>query len=272
MTFEQKVDKASEKNNSLLCLGLDPDLEKLPKHLLKQKNPLFEFNKKIIDVTYNLVCVYKPNIAFYEALGIEGLEQLKLTIEYIQKNYPQTPILLDAKRGDIGNTAEKYAQSVFDYWKVDAVTVNPYQGFDSIEAYLKYKDKGIIVLCRTSNPGAADFQDLKVNGEPLYISVAKKIIQWNKKCKNCLLFMGATWPQQIKKVRKLAPYMLFLVAGVGAQKGELENAITSGLRKDKKGLMINVSRSILYAGDGEDFMIQARNEAQAYKDAINSFR
>lgn len=251
MTFLQKLEKAVKKNNSLLCVGLD--------------NGDFKFNKKIIDQTRDLVCAYKPNIAFYASHGNKGLNELGKTINYIHDRYTGIPVILDAKRGDIGNTANEYAKEVFEIFNVDAVTVNPYLGFDAIEPFLEYKDKGIIILCRTSNPGASDFQDLLINKQPLYIQVAKKVLEWNKKYRNCLLVVGATWPEQLKQVRKLAPKMTFLVPGIGAQGGDLEKSLKAGLRIDKSGLIINSSRGI----------IQASNPRQAtltLRDAINKYR
>ncbi|MBI2443379.1 MAG: orotidine-5'-phosphate decarboxylase, partial [Candidatus Levybacteria bacterium] len=174
MIFRDKLETIIAKNNSLLCVGLDPDLTKLPKHLLAAKDPIFEFNKAIVDATHDLVCVYKPNIAFYEAEGIDGLRQLKLTVDYIQNEYSGIPILLDAKRGDIGNTAEKYAKAVFEFWNADAVTVFPHLGLDSLTPFFEYKDKMTIVLIKTSNPDSGMFQDLTVDGEPYYLRVAEK--------------------------------------------------------------------------------------------------
>lgn len=288
MNFKQKLEKIVKKNNSLLCIGLDTDLNKIPKHILKEKNPQFRFNKAIIDATSDLVCSYKPNIAFYEAYGIDGLTQLKKTIEYIKSNYNNIPIILDAKRGDISNTAKMYAKSLFDYWEADAVTVNPYLGFDAIEPFLKYKDKGIIILCITSNPGASDFQDSKVpiefhprgglaktprdTYEPLYIKVAKKILGWNQKYRNCLMVVGATYPRQLKEIRKIAPNMFFLLPGIGTQEGDLKNTFKYGLTKEKSGLIINVSRAIIFAGNDKDFAEKARQETQKYNELINTNR
>lgn len=182
-----------------MCVGLDPNL----------KNSIFEFNKKIIDQTYDLVCAYKPQFAFYASHGLLGINALIQTIKYIHFKHPEIPIILDAKRGDIGSTAEQYAKEVFDIYTADAVTVNPFLGFDSLKPFLERKDKGIIILARTSNPGAQDFQDLKINKTPLYIKIAQKIVGWNKTYKNCLMVVGATWPEQLREVRLIAPEMFF---------------------------------------------------------------
>lgn len=251
MTFRQKLEKAIKKNNSLLCVGLD--------------NGDFIFNKKIIDQTYDLVCAYKPQIAYYESQGPNGLKSLKKTVEYIKNKAPDITIICDAKRGDIGSTSKHYASSFFDYYGFDAVTVNPYLGFDAIEPFLEYKDKGIIILCRTSNPGASDFQDLLINKQPLYIHVAKKVLEWNKKYGNCLMVIGATWPQQLKQIRNLAPNMIFLVPGIGAQGGDLKKTLKAGLTKDKKGLIINSSRGIIFANNPREAALTLRSE-------INKFR
>ncbi|MCR4325062.1 MAG: orotidine-5'-phosphate decarboxylase [Candidatus Curtissbacteria bacterium] len=260
MNFQQKLDRAVQANNSLLCVGLDPDPLKF-----KEKISLFAFNKKIIDTTADLVCCYKPQFAFYSAQGIQGIQDLQKTIQYIKRRHPHLPIILDAKRGDIGSTSEMYAKEVFDFLKVDAVTVNPYLGEDSLTPFLQRRDKGIIVLARTSNPGAGDFQDLKVGNDPLYIKVAKKVTSWDKKYHNLLMVVGATWPAQLKEIRKVAPKMTFLVPGMGTQGGDLKKALQNGLTKDKKGLIINSSSGIIYAND-------PRISAQTLRDEINNYR
>ncbi len=203
MNFQQKLKNAIKKNDSLVCIGLDTDISKIPQHLLNKRDPVFEFNKEIVDKTNNLVCCYKANIAYYSSQGAKGLKSLINVIKYIHKKY-NTPFILDAKRADVGSTSEQYVKEVFDIFNADAVTVNPYFGFDAIEPFLKRKDKGIIVLCRTSNPGASDFQDLIIDGKPLYIKVAKKITEWDKKYKNCLMVVGATWPDEMKKIREIS--------------------------------------------------------------------
>lgn len=270
MAFKDKLNKIISKNNSLLCVGLDTELEKIPKHLLGSVNPIFDFNKAIIDSTHDLVCVYKPNIAFYEALGIEGLKQLKQTIEYLKNNYSDIPILLDMKRGDIGNTASMYAKAAYEYWGVDSATVYPYLGYDSIEPYLKYTDKLTILLIKTSNPDSVMFQDMKVGGEPFYLAMAKKIQKWENN--NFGLFVGATYPEELKQVRELFSDRIFLSAGIGAQGGQAEKAVRAGVDKNGKGIMFNATRSIIYASNGLDFVEKAREEAIKLRDQINKYR
>lgn len=273
MTFLEKLDACASKNNSLLCVGLDPDMAKLPAHLKSGNSPCLEFNKAIIDATADLVCAYKPNSAFYEARGTDGIEELKQTCAYIKEKYPEIPIILDFKRGDIGNTNNHYAAFAFDYLGVDAVTIQPYQGREAVQSYLDYKDKGVIVLCRTSNSGAAEFQDLEVNGRKLFLQVADNVArEWNAN-KNCLLVVGATYPQEMAEIRQLVgDDMVFLVPGLGAQGGDAEATIKAGVNKAGKGLIINSSRDILYQSTGEDFAETARRRATEVKNDINKFR
>jgi len=272
MNFRQKLDAIISKTNSLLCIGLDPDVTKIPRHILQKPDSIFEFNKAVIEATHDLVACYKPNSAFYEAEGMEGLEQLKRTIDYINATYSDIPVILDAKRADIGNTSSMYAKYIFEFLGADATTVAPYMGSDSLIPFFEYKDKGIFVLVRTSNQGATDFQDIDVQGEPLYVRVAQKVTEWNKQYSNCMMVVGATWPEEIKKVRKLAPKMFFLVPGIGVQGGDLKNTLKNGLRSDKSGLLINSGRSIIYAGDDLDFADRSRTEAQKLRDQINAKR
>ncbi|MDP3940695.1 MAG: orotidine-5'-phosphate decarboxylase [bacterium] len=270
MTFRDKLETIIAKNNSLLCVGLDPDLEKLPKHLLETKDPIFEFNKAIIDATHDLVCVYKPNIAFYEAEGIEGLQSLKKTIEYLQQTYPEIPLLLDAKRGDIGNTAAKYAKAAFEYWNADATTVYPHLGLDSLIPFFEYKDKMTIVLVKTSNKDSGMFQDLPVDGEPYYLRMAEKIKTWSYD--NIGIFVGATYPKEMKGIRQLFPDHIFLSAGLGAQQAEIAAIVKAGINARGSGIMFNASRSILYASSGSDFADKARTKTLETRDAINQYR
>jgi len=260
VNFAEKLILAQKRNNSLLCAGLDPDPQKL-----KKGQSQFDFNKKIIDQTAEFVSCFKPQIAFYAAAGEEGLKSLRGTINYIHKNYPDIPVLLDAKRSDVPNTSQMYAKEVFDEIRADALTVTPYCGFDSLEPFFKRKEKGVFVICRTSNPGASDFQDLKVGKNPLYVEVAKKIISWSKKYPNVYLEIGATWPGEIGILRKLAPNMLFLIAGVGAQGGDLKATLKNGLAKNGDGLIISSSRGIIYAENPQ-------KTAKDLKDEINSYR
>jgi len=270
MTFAQKLNSIVKNNNSLLCIGLDPELSKLPSHLQKVKDPIFEFNKAIIDATHDLVCTYKPNIAFYEAEGLEGLKQLEQTIKYIQSSYPEVPIILDAKRGDIGNTDRMYAKAAFEKWKADAVTVYPYLGKDSLIPFFEYQEKLVIILIRTSNPDAKMFQDIIVDGKPLYLKIAKEIATW--RYNNIGIFVGATYPEELKLIRNIFPTSIFLSAGLGAQQAEIERAVKSGIDENGAGIMFNASRSILYASSGEDFAQKARDEAKKLRDLINKFR
>lgn len=263
MKFKQKLEKVIKKNNSLLCVGLDPELSKIPSAFLKKKNPIFEFNKTIINATYDLVCVYKPNIAFYEAYGIEGLQQLKQTIEYLKSNYSEIPIVLDAKRADIGNTAKMYAKSVFEYWQADAVTVYPHLGKDTVLPFLEYKDKLTILLLKTSNPDSGMFQNAPVNGKPYYLFLAEAIKKWNYD--NIGIFVGATYPKEMKDLRTLFPDKIFLSAGLGAQSAEIGRAVKAGINSEKSGIMFNASRSILYAKN-------PREEADKLRNKINKYR
>jgi orotidine-5'-phosphate decarboxylase len=272
MNFQEKLDKAVSKNNSLLCIGLDPVIEKIPEHLHKKENPIFEFNKAIIDATADLVCAFKPNSAFYEAWGEDGIRELRMTCDYLRISYPTIPIVLDAKRGDIGNTNEGYRKFAFEYLQVDAITLIPYLGLEAFEPFFKEKNRGIIIGCRSSNSGAKEFQDLTVNGQPLYLRVAQDVVEkWNKNG-NCMLFVGATYPEELGKVREVAGDMTFLVPGVGAQEGALEKTVKRGLNTAKAGMMINSSRSIIYAGSGKDFTDTSRTEAETLRDSINKFR
>lgn len=270
MTFRQKLEQIIKKNNSLLCVGLDPDLKKIPKRFLKIQNPIFEFNKSIINATHDLVCAYKPNIAFYEAYGIDGLKQLKQTIEYLQTSYPEIPIVLDAKRADIGNTARMYAKSVFEYWNADAVTVFPHLGLDSLMPFLNYQNKLTILLLKTSNADSSTFQNLLVSGKPYYLAIAEKIKTWNYT--NIGIFVGATYSQELKELRSLFPNSIFLSAGLGAQSAEIEKAVKAGIDKTKSGIMFNASRSILYAGNEKDFAKKAKKGAEKTRDLINKYR
>lgn len=270
MTFIEKLKQAWQKNNSLVCVGLDPDISKFPEVLPRGVDSIFAFNKAIIDATHDLVCAYKPQIAYFAAYGAE--EQLKLTIDYLRDTYPDIPIILDAKRGDIGSTAKKYAQEAFVRYGADAVTVNPYLGFDSVEPFISYRNKGVVLLCRTSNQGAEDLQDLEVAGKPLYEKVAALIAdKWNHN-HNCLLVVGATWPEQMARLRRIVGDMPFLVPGVGAQGGDVEKLVKAGRTTDGTGLLVSSSRAIIYAGSGATFAEEARRATAQLRDIINRFR
>jgi orotidine-5'-phosphate decarboxylase len=270
MSFMQKLEAAWKTGNSLVCVGLDPDLSRFPESLARTPDAIFAFNKAIIDATHDLVCAYKPQIAYFAAVSAE--EQLEKTIDYIKTNYPRVPVILDAKRGDIGSTAEMYAAEAFSRYNADAVTVNPYMGYDSAEPFLKHKDRGVIFLCRTSNSGGADFQDLDAGGAPLYERVAALITgKWNAN-NNCLLVLGATWPSQMAKIRSIVGDMPFLVPGVGAQGGDVEQLVKAGQTDAGTGLIISSSRAILYASGGSDFAEAARKATLQLRDSINCFR
>ena len=270
MKFNDKLKSIWQTNNSLVCVGIDPDLSRFPEHLKNTSDSIFQFSKAIIDATHDLVCAYKPQIAYFSAESAEG--QLQQVIDYIKTNYPHIPIILDAKRSDIGSTAQKYAIEAFERYGADAVTINPYMGYDSVEPFLAYKDKGTILLCRTSNPGAKDIQDLKAGDEPVYQQVARLASQhWNTN-NNCLLVVGATWPSQMAEIRRITDDMPFLVPGVGAQGGDVESIIQAGQTDDGTGLIVNSSRAVLYASNGSDFADAARAEALAMRDEINLYR
>ena len=260
MNFADKLLAASRRNKSLLCVGLDPDPELMP------RMGLLEFNKAIIDTTADLVCAYKPNLAFYEALGIAGLEVLQKTIEHIPDN---VPIIGDAKRGDIGNTAKAYAKALFVTFGFDAATVSPYLGFDSLEPFIQYNDKGVFILCRTSNPGVVDFQNLvDAQGIPLYEAVARKAREWNVHG-NIGLVVGATYTEELKAIRQLCPEMPILIPGIGAQGGDLAATVRYGIDAQGGNAVIAVSRQVLYASQGKDFAQAARHNAQELRDNIN---
>ncbi len=271
MNFKEKLNKIVHKNNSLLCVGLDIDPEKMPKYLFSEsKKPYLDFNKKIIDATTDLVCSYKINMAFYENLGVKGYEILKNTIEYIPK---QIPIILDGKRNDIGNTANKYAESIFEKLNCDSTTVNPYLGIDGVKPFLVYKDKLSFILCRTSNPSAVDFQDLKTADTSIFEIVAGKIKEWNKINNNCGAVVGATYPEELRKIRKiLGEDIILLIPGIGEQGGDVEKTVKFGTNKEGINAIINSSRGVIYAGSGKDFYEKSRKKALALRDNINKYR
>ena len=270
MTFTQMLAAAAKKNDSLLCVGLDPDPAKFPAHLKGRDNAIFEFCTAIVDATADLVCSFKPQIAYFAARGAE--DQLEALITHIHDKHPGIPVILDAKRGDIGSTAEQYAVEAFDRYKADAVTVNPYMGRDSVEPYLAYPDKGVILLCRTSNAGGSDLQFLDVGGEKLYERVARLAAgEWNTTGQIGLV-VGATFPAEIARVREIVGDMPLLVPGIGAQGGDIEATVTAGRCAAASSLMINSSRAILYAGHDENFAAAARRVAEETREAINRYR
>jgi orotidine-5'-phosphate decarboxylase len=270
MTFIDSLKGAWSTRNSLLCVGLDPDPAKFPAHLKGRDDAIFEFCSAIVDATADLVCCFKPQIAYFAARRAE--DQLEALIAHIHEKHPGVPVILDAKRGDIGSTAEQYAIEAFERFKADAITANPYMGRDSAEPYLAYKDKGVILLCRTSNPGGSDLQFLDVGGEKLYERVARLVAEeWNT-TGQCALVVGATFPAEIARVREITGEMPLLVPGIGAQGGDIEATVKAGRTAAGTGLMINSSRAILYAGKDENFAAAARQAALDTREAINRHR
>jgi orotidine-5'-phosphate decarboxylase len=256
------------RKKSYLCIGLDTDLDKIPKHLLASADPLFEFNKQIVDATHDLCVAYKPNIAFYEALGPKGWESLQKTLDYI----PQDIFTIaDAKRGDIGNTSTMYAKAFFQQMSFDAITVAPYMGEDSVKPFLQFDNKWVILLGHTSNPGSSDFQlvESRVSGRKLYEEVIFRAQQWGTS-DQLMFVVGATHPEKIESIRQIAPEYFFLVPGFGAQGGDLEMVSKYGMNK-QCGLLVNSARSIIYASPGKDFATAARREATAVREQMTGF-
>ena len=269
MTFREKLEAAQARNQSLLCVGLDPDPALMP------VEDVAAFNMAIIEATSDLVCAYKPNMAFYEALSLPGLRALEVTLAHIPSHIP---VILDAKRGDIGNTAAAYARALFERFGCDAVTVNAYGGHDSVEPFLAYADKGVLLWCRSSNPGAGDLQDLPTSFEgetvPLYQIVARNAMRWNTRG-NIGLVVGATYPSELAAVRAIAPDLPILLPGVGAQEGDLRAAIDAGLDAQGTGLIVSASRAVLYAyreseADGRNHAEAARQAAEGLRAGINT--
>ncbi|NKJ21485.1 MULTISPECIES: orotidine-5'-phosphate decarboxylase [unclassified Dyella] len=270
MHFMQSLQAAWHRHRSLVCVGLDPEPAKFPAHLRGDADAVFKFCAAIVDATADLACSFKPQIAHFAALRAE--DALERLIAHIHARHPGVPVILDAKRGDIGSTAQHYVTEAFERYGADAVTINPYMGRDSAQPFLDRADKGVILLCHTSNPGASDLQDLDVGGRPLYQRVAEMVArEWNTHG-NCALVTGATWPEQLAEVRALVGDVPLLVPGIGAQGGDVEAVVKHGRSADGTGLMISSSRAILYAGQGEDFADAARKAAQELRDGINRYR
>jgi orotidine-5'-phosphate decarboxylase len=265
MTTAQLTEQIRAKQ-SFLCIGLDTDLAKIPKHLLSEKDPIFSFNKAIIDATQHLSVAYKPNTAFYEAQGILGWKSLKKTIDYINKKYPEQFTIADAKRGDIGNTSTQYARAFFEELKFDAVTVAPYMGKDSVEPFLAFQDRHTILLALTSNEGAFDFQTRRVEGQELYKQVLETS-QTYRNAQNLMYVVGATKASYLRDIRKIIPHNFLLVPGIGAQGGSLREVCANGMTPEV-GLLVNSSRGIIYASNGLDFEIAAANAAAALQDQM----
>lgn len=253
-----------------LCVGLDTDYQKVPSCCKNGSvsDALFAFNKAIVEATVEYSCAFKPNSAFYEGYGIEGMDALNRTTRFIKEKFPEIPVILDAKRADIGNTNQGYVRAAFEIFQADAITVHPYLGQEALKPFLDNPDCGVIVLCHTSNPGAGEFQELKVNGTELYKEVAARVSRFWNVNRNCALVVGATFPEQLAEVRRIVGDMPILIPGIGAQGGDLEKTVQSGLNNQKGGVIINASRSIIYASDGTDFAQAAAAEASRTDAAI----
>ncbi len=268
MDFTEKFLTACRQQNSLVCVGLDTELSKIPAFLKTSADPIFEFNKAIIDATAPFVAAYKPNLAFYEALGTKGLIALEKTVRYIPDGILK---IADAKRGDIGNTSRLYAKAFFEYFKFDALTISPYLGSDSVAPFIEDASKGVFILCLTSNSGSKDFQYFSNGEQKLYMEVAQKINSWNAK-KNCGLVIGATHPNELKELREIVPDLPVLIPGIGAQGGDLELSVRYGTNKNGELALFNSSRGIIYKSSGEDFASAAGKEAEILQLAINRVR
>ena len=266
--YEQRVDAI----RSLLCIGLDPVTTLIPERFLAAEFPLFEFNKWIIDQTAPYTAAYKPNSAFYEAYGAKGIIQLELTVEYLRSSYPEIITICDAKRGDNSNTNKSYVGSIFDRMNFDCVTLHPYLGQEALAPFLDRRDKVCIILCRTSNPGAAEFQDIRSNGQPLWQTVADQVANKWDVDGNCMLVVGATYPDEMRRIRAIAPNTTFLVPGVGAQGGDITAVVAAGLNADGRGLMISSSREIIYSSEPAAIAAALRNAINAAKEAIHAAR
>lgn len=265
MPIIHKYNKRSDIANSLVCVGLDSDFGKIPDEFKKSEFPQFEFNKSIINLTHEHAAAYKANIAFYEARGDQGLKELKMTMDLLRGSCSDIFTICDSKRGDIGNTNRGYIELILDWLGFDAMTVSPYLGGESLKPFLERSDKGIIVLCKTSNSGSGEFQDLKIEDRPLWQFVAEKVAnEWNKN-ENCLLVVGATYPEEMKKIREVTSDMTFLVPGVGVQGGDVEQLVKAGKNSQNKGLIINSSRGIIFSDDPRVETIKLKEEINKYR-------
>ena len=265
MSILDKYNKRVDTINSLLSVGLDSDINYLTEQFRDNETPQFSFNKWIIEKTHEYVSAYKPNIAFYEARGAKGIDELQMTMDYLRNEHPDIFTICDAKRADIGNTSEAYATAIFDKLGFDAITLHPYLGKDALKPFLKREDKGCIVLCRTSNEGAVEFQDLEVNGKRLWQVIAETVYQsWNDH-NNCMLVVGATYPNEMKTIRETVGDMTLLVPGIGVQGGNVQQTVNAGLNTDSKGLIINSARGIIFSEN-------PARAAQELRDGINEYR
>jgi orotidine-5'-phosphate decarboxylase len=256
----RKIDERTEAAQSLLCVGLDPEIDRIPARFRDEEWPLFAFNRWIIEQTHPFAVAYKPNMAFYEAHGSQGWRELELTIEYLHAEHPEIVTICDAKRADIGNTNRGYVTAIFDRMGFDAVTLHPYLGREALEPFLERNDKACLILCRNSNRGAGEFQDLMVGGRPLYEAVAERVsAEWNANG-NCMLVVAATYPEEMRRIRAIAPQMVFLVPGIGAQGGDVEAVVSAGVDERGKGLLISSSRGILFSDDPAKAARELRDE------------
>ena len=270
MDFMQALRQRWNESDSLVCVGLDPEPAKLPPKFTDDPDAMFAFCRDVVDATAEFACAFKPQIAHFAARGAE--DALGRLIAHVHAAHPGIPVILDAKRGDIGSTAQHYAAEAFDRFQADAVTANPYLGRDSVQPFLDRADRGVVILCHTSNPGAGDFQDLDVGGRPLYQHVAERVARdWNGHG-NCALVVGATWPAQLREVRAIVGDMPLLIPGVGAQGGDVEAVVRNGLAADGAGLLVSSSRAILYASGGDDYAEAAASAAKTLRDGINRHR
>ncbi|MBI4531939.1 MAG: orotidine-5'-phosphate decarboxylase [Candidatus Latescibacteria bacterium] len=266
MTFAEKFRSSSERNRSLLCVGLDPDVEKLPRFLGADPESILRFNREMIEATSDLVCAYKMNLAFYAAYGVTGWRTLEETVSLVPSSIPT---ILDAKFGDTGNTSRMYATTAFETLGVDAVTVNPYMGSDAVLPFLEHDGKCAFVLCLNSNPGAADFQVRHLDGKPFYLRVAEKAVEWYR-IGTCGLVVGATYPDRLRDIRSTAPDLPFLIPGVGAQGGDLGVVLRDGRGSSQAPVIISTSRAVIYASSGADFAEAARRAAEGLRERMNS--
>jgi orotidine-5'-phosphate decarboxylase len=270
MSFMQALRTRWQQADSLVCVGLDPEPAKFPGQFASDPDAVFNFCRAIVDATAEYACSFKPQIAHFAALGAE--DALQRLIAHVHAAHPGIPVILDSKRGDIGSTAQHYATEAFDRYRADAVTANPYLGRDSVQPFLDRADRGVVILCRTSNPGAGDLQDLTIDGRPLYQHVAEKVARdWNGHG-NCALVVGATWPQQLREVRAIVGDVPFLVPGVGAQGGDVAAVVGNARTADGTGLVVSSSRAILYASGGADYAEAAAAAARSLRDEINRYR
>jgi orotidine-5'-phosphate decarboxylase len=265
MNAVDKYNRRVDQVNSLLCVGLDSSFDHLPELFKRQPEPQYAFNRWVIEQTHEYASAYKPNIAFYEARGDQGLRELKQTLDFLRANHPDILTICDAKRADIGSTNTGYVMAIFDWLGFDAVTLHPYLGLEALQPFLERDDKGCIILCRTSNPSAGEFQDLSVNGVPLWEVIAGSVRDFNNTHGNCMLVVGGTYPGEMKRIRDIAGDMTFLVPGIGAQGGNVEQTVRAGLNSQGKGMIINSSRGIIFADSPAE-------AAQSLRDEINRYR